>query len=575
MAPVGGLRTHRCDTQDISLLWAANPRVPVSHVADAEGLALLLGDAWDDKHADCLDAAAVRSAWDFRSDQPLPAFDGFHVAVVAGPRNGVLVGADILGLLPVYYFEVDDVLVVGSSIALFRHHPIFQTELNPAGLAGVLLAGHMVNGETLLKGVRRLDAGRVLARKPAQTTEERLQFQLPVSEKFFELPFSVHVELLESALENAIKRSLPRNGRVTLMLSGGLDSRLIAGFLAPVAAEASAFTLGRSADIEMQCAARVAHTLGLRQRISDLESRQYPRWAECSAIWEQLATGFNGIYHWGSSDALDEPGERLVMGHSLDAAIGSRYLDAACQTGRSGSSFDALFRRLNQWGFSPDTLGKLLRGEMFGDCVEDACSRLRARFENYAPNQFQRVWCYNLQNRQRFHVGGAAWVHAFRAWPVLPVLNRNLLAVAGGMSAATLAERLAQEALLCRRFASLAALPLDRNSYETDPLQPRFRWMLGDYVKKRLPFRNRRKSGRRAGERRFYYRVYDFNGDGWRGVRRAAEPLREKVRAVFDPQALDEILPKPAETKQFQDGIIEASGMKSLLGFMLWSRENL
>jgi hypothetical protein len=50
------------------------------------------------------------------------------------------------------------------------------------------------------------------------------------------------------------------------------------------------------------------------------------------------------------------------------------------------------------------------------------------------------------------------------------------------MPVSTLANRRAQVALLCSRFPELAALPLDRNSDETRPLEPGLRWLLLDYA---------------------------------------------------------------------------------------------
>jgi asparagine synthase (glutamine-hydrolysing) len=80
---------------------------------------------------------------------------------------------------------------------------------------------------------------------------------------------------------------------------------------------------------------------------------------------------------------------------------------------------------------------------------------------------------------------------------------------------------------------------------------------------------------KRHGERRFYYRVYNFNGPGWRKVREAAEPCRDSVLHLFNQEALDTFLPPPDETVSFDDDVADASGRKTILGLMLWAKEHL
>jgi hypothetical protein len=77
-------------------------------------------------------------------------------------------------------------------------------------------------------------------------------------------------------------------------------------------------------------------------------------------------------------------------------------------------------------------------------------------------------------------------------------------------------------------------------------------------------------------ERRYYYRILDINNAGWRSVRRMAEPYREKVRHLFDEEVFNQLVPPSDVTVQFgNEPIAESSGMKLLIGFLLWSRDNL
>jgi len=78
----------------------------------------------------------------------------------------------------------------------------------------------------------------------------------------------------------------------------------------------------------------------------------------------------------------------------------------------------------------------------------------------------------------------------------------------------------------------------------------------------------------RKPERRFYHRLWDINGAAWMSIRREAYAYRETVLDLFDKDALDGVLPPPHVRLAYEEPIAGASGLKSLLGFLLWSRDH-
>lgn len=577
LSPVDGLLTNACSTGDFCAVWSAEARAPVSHIADDNGAAVIWGDAISKTESDRMDAARLRNLWSDSLHRSKAVFNGFYAAVVYRPGSGLIAGADILGIFPVYYWVSGDILLIGSSPELFRYHPAFRIKFNPAGLVGILLTMHMFDGQTLLAGVRRLAAGHLLLWQPETTAVEVLQYKLGVSQRYFSLPFSAHVDILDQAVDETIARHAPTDGDYTLLLSGGLDSRMLAGYLNEKGVSTTALTLGVSTDLEMQRAIPVARTLGLRHCAADIAFNEYPLCASLQAKWEHVANGFNFIMNWGVHSHLRNFAPRVIMGHVTDAVVGTSYITQAYSPSSKTMSFEAFFANINRWGIRPDILKRLLRRRVFGNLVEQTVARITTVYESYSKLESHRAWCFNLYNRQRFHVGSAAWALSFGAWPVIPALDRRLLESAAGMPASTIAERRAEIELLCKRFPKLAALPIDRNSYNTEPLRPRLRYQVAKYIYNHLrPLRSLgrvRKDG--DGERRYYFRIYDFNSPGWLAVRRQAEPYRERLFHLLHRDVLEELLPAPDVPVSFEDGIIEASGLKLLLGFMLWSKDHL
>lgn len=576
LSPVKGLFIESCSAGNFCAAWSAAVQSPISYVVDEQGAAMIWGDAISRDGSERIDAGRLRSLWSSDVERAKAVFDGFYAAAVYQPNLGLVVGADVLGVFPIYYWTGGEVLLVGSSPELFRYHPAFKFEFNPVGLVGILLTMHIFDGQTLQQGVRRLDAGHQLLWQRGKSATEVLQYRLPVSENYFSLPFSAHVEILGQAVDKTITRHVRGDSDYTLLLSGGLDSRMAAGYLSEKGINIRALTLGLPTDLEMKNAIPVARKLGFKHSSFDVGFEQYSRCASLQAEWEHLSNGFNNIINWGINSHLVGSAQRVIIGHMIDAVIGTRYITWAYSASEHTMSFDSFFSNVNRWGINPNILKKLLRKELFGDLVDETIARIRNVYESYSELESQRSWCFNLYNRQRFHVGSAAWALSFGAWAVVPALDRRLLEIAGAMPAATIAERRAEEELLCRRFPQLASLRLDRNSYNTEPLRPRLRYQLGKYFYSHLGLRRLRHiGGNGESERRYYFRTYDFNSPGWLAVRQQAEPYRDRLFEFFNRDVLEELLPAPEATVSVGDGIIETSGLKLLLGLMLWSKDHL
>jgi asparagine synthase (glutamine-hydrolysing) len=566
---LSGLHLNQCRSGEYLSLWTSSRNTPVSSICDEEGAALLLGDAIEPGSEKRMTAEEIRKCWE--SDRRASFFDGYYAAVAYNFSSaGLAAGADLLGMFPVYYSYFSEILILGSSPELFRCHPSFRMDFNPSGLVGILLTMHLTCGETLLKGVKRLSAGHLLRWRKGQQPVEEKQHEFLVSQKHFSLPFSAHLGLIDRAISRTLRRHVQADVTPLLLLSGGLDSRMIAGYLSEAGCRLEALTLGLASDDEARCAKKVAQSLSLDHRVIDVPYSCYRAAAERRSNWEHLSSGFNELIEWALPADAAGVSNRIVMGHAFDAVVGTRYINWAYEPEEERMSFGSYFRNINRYGLSPGILKKLLNPSVFEGLVEDTIQKLRSEYESYSDLDSQRAWSFNLYNRQRFHVGNGSWPISFQSWPVIPALDYELLTCAGGMPASTIAERRAQVALFAERFPALAALPLDRNSSSCHPLRPRLRQQLLKAVRAKL-----RISGNGKVDRRYYARVYDINNPGWYEVRREADKYRERLYDLMDREVMQDILPSCDESIRLADPIVEASGRKLLLGLMLWSRDHM
>ncbi|MGC1392840.1 MAG: asparagine synthase-related protein [Coleofasciculaceae cyanobacterium] len=576
LPPVAGLTINSCATGDFQAIWAIHPQAPISCIVEQEEAAVIWGDAIIPGEATRLDANALKTLWQKSPKQGLPPYDGFYAAVAYHPHFGLTVTADILGIFPIYYYVKDEVALVASSPELFRHHPLFTPQFNPAGLVGILLTNGLVNGQTLWKGIKRLDAGHCLIAPPQASPQEIKQYETPgfsQHEPYKNLDYSEHLELLEQIIDQTLKRHTLEQQKHTLLLSGGLDSRMLAGFLHRQGKSFVTLTLGKSSDIEMQCAIPVARTLGLEYHTAINQLDHYPLSAELLTQWEHLSSGFNGVaMGWSTISPLNQLAPKVMAGFSIDTAMGKSMVTHP----QEKRSFELCWNReINNWGISAEVLNKLLRKEVFGNLVQDTISEVRQTYSSYSDLEFRRRWWYALYQRQRFHVGAYAWRFSFGAWPVLPVLDLELLKTTLSLPLSTVNERRAQNELMCTQFPQLAQLPLDRNAFNVEPLLPnKSRQKLQRLL--RLQQKWRRWQQKVGIERRYYYQIFDINNKGWRAVRQQAELCRPLVQQLFHEDVLNELVPPPEVKITCQtDAIIEASGIKALLGFLLWSKNHL
>jgi asparagine synthase (glutamine-hydrolysing) len=572
--PLPGLTRGTVSSGNFHAIWAAGVRAPIDTASDGNGAALLIGEAISGDGSR-VRAGELGAKWtDF--DSAVAPFDGYHAAVTYDARHGVVAGVDLIGMFPFYWWAADGVLLAGSSPELFRLHGAFTPRVDREGLVAILLTMHSVDGRTLFDGVHRLKAGHVL-RFNSGVAQEREQYRLPVSDRYHDLPFGAQVELLHESLVDSVQRLVPSGETCALSLSGGRDSRLLAGLLGKRRDNVCAVTFGRPDDIDMNCAVAVARASHFGQRSLPLELDEHGEYAARHARWLHSTTGFNSLLHWGTASRLHDVPERIVTGYGMDSIVGGSHMTWAYDAPSRSMRFENFFAKINAYGINDSMLRRLIRGADATDIIEHGRATIRRIYESYSDVESSRAWCFDLHHRQRFHVGNTPWLLSYGSWPRQPASDRSVLAVAGGLPMPTLADRRAQDEMIRRFYPRLAGLPLDRNSLDTEPLTPRLRHQLGAFVRNNaaavgLPGM-RRGAGR--GERRFYFRLFDFNGPGWRAVRRLAEPHREKLDGLLDRATLDECLPSPDTELRVKDGITGFSAPKTLVGLMLWAGSNL
>lgn len=551
----------------VCCLWAAGAKAPIDIAYDDERLAVLIGYAVDD--GGCwVTATQLANAW-LAPGGERTAHDGYHVGVAYDRSRGFTAGGDPLGLFPLYHATLPDGgVIVATTPQAFVCHPDWSWNIDRTGLAGILLAHGLLDDRPLLAGGRRVAAGHRLRMAIDGPLRELEVFRFENAPAAVGENFSTVVEQIDSALINAIRRHRPPHDDALLMLSGGLDSRLVAGCLADEGISVRAVSLGRHRDYEVRAATLVAERLRLPLEVVSTAPRldDFVSCARRAARFSHLSSA-PGADDFAAGLAIAATTARFNWsGIPLDWVLEpvSRHNGYDPLTGRW--SFDAVRREINAWGVPLDRLPALL-GPDGNDLCVDLIERLRS-FCTSGPLPPQRQSAVLRWNqRVRNHLSAALHQLSFVTWPLMPATDRQFLTAAFGLPLEMYADRRLERAILRRRRPDLAALPFDTNSFRFEPLAA------GQLGGGRIAVKKLLRRLRRAvqpllpgSDPRRYERLFNVDEPRWRQVRLAAEPLRPRLGELLDANVLATLLPSPDRQLRSRKPTADGSPIRLLAG---------
>jgi len=152
----------------------------------------------------------------------------------AGERRLWLV-RDRLGIKPLYYSWNGDVLVFGSEPKALLEYPGFSREIDERAVDRFLTFGYIPSPLTIYRDMAKLEAGQMLSldeRGLTKTVYWDLDFQKNGHESGDEL-----ADLVRCALRSAVQGQLGSDVPIGTLLSGGIDSTAVLGFMSEVLEE--------------------------------------------------------------------------------------------------------------------------------------------------------------------------------------------------------------------------------------------------------------------------------------------------------------------------------------------------
>jgi asparagine synthase (glutamine-hydrolysing) len=225
----------------------------------------------------------------------------FAFAFYEAKSRRILLARDPLGIKPLYVAQMPDGLVFASEIRAVLASGLVSSDLDVAGIAGMLAYGAVQSPRTIYDRIRSfpagasqwLDAGAASGRVQSHP---RRYWSFPKTRQL-DGP-ALAAENVRTLLHFAVLKHLVADVPVGVFLSAGIDSTIIASFAREYTPQVTAFTVGFGAvhgEDEVDLAAATAKSLGVKHVAVQLGAANMPdKWHDWLASMDSPSVdGFN------------------------------------------------------------------------------------------------------------------------------------------------------------------------------------------------------------------------------------------------------------------------------------------
>ncbi len=187
----------------------------------------------------------------------------FAIALWDSQRRRLVLVRDRLGIKPLHYTRQNGALLFSSELCSLYSGLEHLPEVEPTALAQYLAFGYIVSPRSIYRHVYKLAPGHMLIVQEDRHTV-RQYWELPVGEDT-EISLTQATQRLQTLLDDAVSSHLVSDVPLGTLLSGGVDSSVVAGAVARVSsAPPDTFSVGfnQPAFDELRFARMMAQRLG-------------------------------------------------------------------------------------------------------------------------------------------------------------------------------------------------------------------------------------------------------------------------------------------------------------------------
>jgi asparagine synthase (glutamine-hydrolysing) len=374
-------------------------------LASADGVTLALaGDPVDDEADPAPVAERLLRRYLGGGEAALRGLNGVYAAAVWEERRQRLtVVNDRHGFLHLYWWRSADALLFATEAKAISQDPRFDRTIDQRGLLDFLVAGHFFDERTFFAGLALLPPASVLVWERGRLVLERYwDYRFGAARRVRAADAEGYADEYARRLETAVRRRARDD--VCLPLTGGLDTRSLAGFLHRVAPDArvATNTVGHEHAWDVRFARAIAEQLGWPHTFLPVEPSYIADYGEvgvsvlegngsCSTFWIMAELPF-----------LDELRPAVTWSGFLGCCMSGSNLPRKTPPATGKAAVDALWRTKFTGAFSAEDLAALLRPEVYANAAAEPYESIRRCFDAPDTDDVLDRWMYvDLHQRMR------------------------------------------------------------------------------------------------------------------------------------------------------------------------------
>jgi asparagine synthase (glutamine-hydrolysing) len=231
----------------------------------------------------------------------------FTVAIWDGRSQKLIIANDRLGLHPLYYAHHNGDFLFASGVRALLADPHLPRQIDATAVAQFLTFDYMLNDHTLLTAVKLLRPASLLTFQEGQLNI-RPYWTMRYAEHYRPISEEAYLEELIHYLRQAVRRQASGSSLAKILLSGGLDSRILLGFLTEdgLSEQLSAYTFGIPGCNDGRFAQEIARRRGVPHQFFELKADYLVGLAQKAV---RLSDGMQNCVHMHALATLSEGAE--------------------------------------------------------------------------------------------------------------------------------------------------------------------------------------------------------------------------------------------------------------------------
>ena len=419
-----------------------------------------------------IDASRLLQLWRREGNPALAGVSGrFCLLHWDGMSHNLRIATDRQGFFRLYVWEDGQRLIVATHTELITALPFTPWRIDPIGVAQYLTTGHLLEDRTLITGIRRFPAGEIWAASPTDTRKERywqLRMQPDPTIGSRDL-----VPLLFETINKAIVRQFSTGSpepAPLLPVTGGFDSRVLAGCLHHQGIAPECVTYGHRHCHDVRYGRRIAKAIGAAHEYLPLADDFFKLDLElglhiCSGEITIDALPMLRLNQAGS------PGQLCITGFLGDVLSGGWLFDYE-DLDSDATRFDLLWqRRYISKGFSPDQLQHVLVPTMHSTIEGSVITAVRRILDGVDADTFsERSIIAEINHRQRRYTSYHLDTLGQRFAVAAPFTDNAVVDLWSHIPLAAKSGQHVYIEMICAMLPRLAAIPDAKHGVKLDQL---------------------------------------------------------------------------------------------------------